>query len=1071
MKVIPAEEVTIPSNAPDDDVSTYTGVSIHNPVSDMVVTTLTFGSLPAIQELLPSVSIPLDEYIYTKPSGELEVKVDWMTDVLLPRIVEELQDFFHEWNIPGDPLAMILDYVDGTDGKTIRGNLGVLVYDDSGEPVVIQLRDMKNLLNGFGRSNENVLKMGLFFKGHLSGDMRKAFKQSTDLQSELNLRRLREDGTPISACVDSMSEAFEHRINRVLEESPDCRRDLFDPYDPQKNLHDEPSSDPSADSSPPPVASTSSTPMDECSACSATNRSPPKKKPPAVPPKAILRKTPTGQPVITRMVVTDEHGSSINENNSTVIASTPTASKNSHSKRSSGSARRTVDDHVETRPQSSHKKVDRRLEETDDIDGDEVDEVYSDYPDEQYEEDAADAARQVNFKLHVDDGADISVAGDLSEVAHFRGHVVDILSYKRNRTPSTRATTTSGSPDDPYDSDGSDDSNGDENGDDDFDRDTFDYDTGRDSEDDPGPSQDARRRRRDQNSGESGHHNSGGSNRRDSGRRDSGRRDSGRRDSGRRDSGHSGRRDSSTSGRHRNPTASPRASSNSDAEGTGGSRRRSRDASRDTVNRRRASQGRDRNGRGGGRRGGRRDDTGDPDWDEFERDGYQYSLGLDALIEERGQAEWVEGSDWRRHHFDPYDLVVCPVTELVPSWRAHRPQHGMVLCHPVSIKCALSDPDVFKAYYNRSRRFDSTSEQAQTKRFVQFEKKFPKLREGMPLQPWMNDVVLKAATNAFYVPPPTSVREDCVRGILLKELPDAITNEVGIMANVLADCLKMATEKLDADNDIKLICATHIDGYDAWFDLCTLIGHPALNEYAEVPSAPKQRSDETWIDFNKRYITFVYNLMLHGKFRSERYYIGRIIRDSHRSINGHAIFDKLAQDVARFPADVRLPSRYSPDHLYNTVLQIANDKGASNVVKLSPREYTRIQRNPSHGSSTVIRTLESEVRDLEVTVAALGTDIMCFICDEKHRLGPDCPHWKKMMNPRAARVGVALLRDYLNKDTRKGGSKNGGRDSKMIRQLVQEEGLDDVLLHDDADIVDGDGETDDDNDSADPDFC
>lgn len=314
-----------------------------------------------------------------------------------------------------------------------------------------------------------------------------------------------------------------------------------------------------------------------------------------------------------------------------------------------------------------------------------------------------------------------------------------------------------------------------------------------------------------------------------------------------------------------------------------------------------------------------------------------------------------------------------------------------------------------------------TSLDARRKRYLQFSKMFPAYNDGISLAAYLHDIVLKALMCGCYVPPPSTVREDNLDGVLLQDLPVSIKVERDIMASTLSQCLRSAASKLSEGHSFKTIVDQHEDGFEAWYDLCHLLGQPVINEYLEPPLAPHQRADETLMTHAKRFCQYAYEMILHGIFLSDRWFVICFARTAHASLRSDAVLQTLLREIELVDINKPLPPVYGPTRLASRLLSLADGLRCANILRKTPREL--MKSGSANGAL---------IRDLQV--AALrgepGKGRQCHLCKgEDHIVGPACPVLTKIKSNDAATRSLIY---WLKKDSPTSRPKE---QPKMIRQL------------------------------------
>jgi hypothetical protein len=144
-------------------------------------------------------------------TGMLRLKNKWLSTILLPRILREVEEFFKEWGIPAPDFEQLRDaFDDGDDQKQYNAIVSFLrIYgltESSSEKTNFDMRvELMELLHSLCEE----LHWQVFFRGEPATVLCTAFSKCPLLTNKINLYRLPylESPTELAAKVEEAVEA------------------------------------------------------------------------------------------------------------------------------------------------------------------------------------------------------------------------------------------------------------------------------------------------------------------------------------------------------------------------------------------------------------------------------------------------------------------------------------------------------------------------------------------------------------------------------------------------------------------------------------------------------------------------------------------------------------------------------------------------------------------------------------------------------------------------------------------------------------------------------------------------
>jgi hypothetical protein len=166
---------------------------------------------------LPVATLSLSDLIERDDETEtLRLKNKWLSTILLPRILREVEKFFNEWGIPAPDFEQLRDaFDDGDDWKQYNAIVSFLRFYGSMESSSEKTHfDMRAELVELSHSSCEELHWQVFFRGELAAALRTAFSKCPLLTNEINLYHLPYIESP-AELVAKVEEAVEAQIKSL----------------------------------------------------------------------------------------------------------------------------------------------------------------------------------------------------------------------------------------------------------------------------------------------------------------------------------------------------------------------------------------------------------------------------------------------------------------------------------------------------------------------------------------------------------------------------------------------------------------------------------------------------------------------------------------------------------------------------------------------------------------------------------------------------------------------------------------------------------------------------------------
>jgi hypothetical protein len=171
---------------------------------------------------LPVASLLLSDLIKKDDgTGMSRLKNKWLSTILLPKMLREVEEFFNEWGIPAPDFERLRDaFDDGDDRKQYNAIISFPRFygltESSSEKTHF---DMRAELVELSHSLCEELHWQVFFRGELAAALCAAFSKSPLLTNEINLYRLPYVESPTELAA-KLEEAVEAQIKSLHLSKP-----------------------------------------------------------------------------------------------------------------------------------------------------------------------------------------------------------------------------------------------------------------------------------------------------------------------------------------------------------------------------------------------------------------------------------------------------------------------------------------------------------------------------------------------------------------------------------------------------------------------------------------------------------------------------------------------------------------------------------------------------------------------------------------------------------------------------------------------------------------------------------
>ena len=177
-----------------------------------------FLGLPtAFRDSLPLLSIPLSDFVETdNTTGKARVKDKWLSIVVLPRVLKQVEEFTCEWEISPtvyESFKATFDCHDRTEQYNAILSFLRFYGPDETSPERSFL-NMREEIVEFSKSSCDQLHWRVFFLKDLAATLRNAFRTSPLLVNEINLYRL-SSTTSLSGLVADIGSAVDANLGSM----------------------------------------------------------------------------------------------------------------------------------------------------------------------------------------------------------------------------------------------------------------------------------------------------------------------------------------------------------------------------------------------------------------------------------------------------------------------------------------------------------------------------------------------------------------------------------------------------------------------------------------------------------------------------------------------------------------------------------------------------------------------------------------------------------------------------------------------------------------------------------------
>ena len=179
------------------------------------------GLPTAFRDSLPLLSIPLSDFVETDNTGKARVKDKWLSTVVLPRILKQVEEFTCEWRISPSVFESFKATFDCRDRTAQHHAIVSLLrfYGPDETSPERSLFNMREEIAEFTKSSCNRLHWRAFFVKDLAATLRDAFGASPLLVNEINLYRL-SSTTSLSGLVAGIGRAVDANLGLMDLDTP-----------------------------------------------------------------------------------------------------------------------------------------------------------------------------------------------------------------------------------------------------------------------------------------------------------------------------------------------------------------------------------------------------------------------------------------------------------------------------------------------------------------------------------------------------------------------------------------------------------------------------------------------------------------------------------------------------------------------------------------------------------------------------------------------------------------------------------------------------------------------------------